>query len=248
MMKKYLILSDLHGNISAWNAVMDDISGESFDGILLLGDNIDYGMRSNEILSELKKKAEGEWSGKILVNLWGNHEKLAVERDLEHLSTDRGRAMANYTGEHLSEGSFAYMDQEMNQEAREELTLEGLNILAVHGSLEDPYWKGISPDNLRGTYSAYDLVLSGHTHCSQCFTVFYSVEDSEMRNKKAVTFINPGSVGQPRNQNPFAQYAVLTLPLKQVELRAVPYDIEYEQSLFPDTLDPFYKNRLTRGV
>ena len=69
-----------------------------------------------------------------------------------------------------------------------------------------------------------------------------------MRNKKAVMFINPGSVGQPRNQNPCAQYAVLSLPSKQVELRAVPYDIAFEQSLYPDAIDAFYKNRLTNGV
>lgn len=248
MMKKYLILSDLHGNLSAWDSVMEDISAETFDGVFLLGDLIDYGMRSNELLAQLKQKAEGEWKGKILANLWGNHEKLAIERDLEHLSADRGRVMANYTREHLSDASFAYLENEMNKEATAELELEGLKILAIHASLNDPFWRGISPEDLRGTYDKYDLVLSGHTHCSQCFTVFYSKDDPERRNKKAVTFINPGSVGQPRNQNPYAQYAVLSLPSKRVELRAVPYDIAFEQSLYPDEIDAFYKNRLTKGV
>ena len=61
-------------------------------------------------------------------------------------------------------------------------------------------------------------------------------------------FINPGSVGQPRNHNPLAQYAVLSLPSKRVELRGVEYDVVYEQSLFPDEIDEFYKVRLTNGV
>ena len=61
-------------------------------------------------------------------------------------------------------------------------------------------------------------------------------------------FINPGSVGQPRNHNPMAQYAVLSLPSKRVELRAVGYDVAYEQSLFPDEIDELYKIRLTNGI
>ena len=69
-----------------------------------------------------------------------------------------------------------------------------------------------------------------------------------MRNKKAVWFINPGSVGQPRNQNPCAQYAVVTLPSKRIELRAVRYDIAAEQALYPDEIDAFYRTRLTNGV
>ena len=77
---------------------------------------------------------------------------------------------------------------------------------------------------------------------------FYPVENPELRNKKAVTFVNPGSVGQPRNQNPCAQYAVLTLPSKRIELRATEYDVVAEQALFPEEIDTFYKERLTRGV
>ena len=69
-----------------------------------------------------------------------------------------------------------------------------------------------------------------------------------MRNKKAVLFINPGSVGQPRNQNPCAQYAVLSLPSRSVELRSVEYDIEYEQSLFVPEVDAFYRDRLGKGI
>ena len=136
----------------------------------------------------------------------------------------------------------------MNREAKDVFSLQGMHCLAVHGSLEDPFWRGIFPENQRGNYEAYDIVFSGHSHVSHSFTHFYPSEREELRNKKAVLFINPGSVGQPRNQNPYAQYAILSLPSKRVELRAVEYDIAMEQSLFPDTLDTFYKERLTRGV
>ena len=248
MDEKYLILSDLHGNMSAFNAVLADCEGEDFAGVILLGDLIDYGMRSNELLAKIRELSEGEWKGKILSNLWGNHEKLAIDRDLERLSSERGRGIANYTREHLSDESIAYIENVMTREAKTEFTIGGLKALAVHGSLFDPYWKAILPEDVRGEYVDYDLVFSGHSHYSQSFIQFYPIEDPALRNKKAVLFINPGSVGQPRNQNPNAQYAVLTLPSKKVELRAVPYDIVYEQSLYPDEIDVFYKERLTLGV
>ena len=248
MDNKYLILSDIHGNVSALDAVLADCRGETFKGILLLGDCIDYGMRSNEIIQTLKTLIGSEWKGRVLVNLWGNHEKLVVDRDLERLSSDRGRVMANYTARQLSPESVDYIRSEMNREGLEAFEMGGLRCLAVHGSLEDRYWKAIGPDNLRGDYAEYDMVFGGHSHYSHCFTHFYPADAPELRNKKAVTFVNPGSVGQPRNQNPCAQYAVVNLPSRRVELRAVPYDVAFEQALYPDEIDAFYKTRLTRGV
>ncbi|RKM54457.1 metallophosphoesterase [Butyrivibrio sp. X503] len=248
MEEKYLVLSDIHGNVSAFDSVLEDCSDVDFNGVILLGDLIDYGMRSNDIVQKLMDLAKGAWKDKILVNIWGNHEKLVVDKDLERLSSDRGRVMARYTAQQLTEESVDYINNCMNKAGIQEFELKGLKCLAVHGSLEDNYWKAIGPDNLRGEYVDYDMVFGGHSHYSHCFTHFYPVEDPELRNKKAVTFVNPGSVGQPRNQNPCAQYAILSLPSRTVELRAVEYDIEYEQSLFPDEIDVFYKKRLTRGV
>ena len=248
MNDKYLILSDIHGNVSAFDAVMNDCARETFEGVILLGDLIDYGMRSNEIVQKLIKLEVGDWKDKIIVNIWGNHEKLVVDKDLERLSSDRGRVMAKYTARHLSDASVEYIQKSMNKTGVQEFEIGGLKCLAVHGSLDDYYWKAIGSDNLRGDYVRYDMVFGGHSHCSHIFTYFFPVEDAELRNKKAVIFINPGSVGQPRNQNPCAQYAVVSLPSKRIELRAVEYDVEYEQSLYPEEIDEFYKMRLTRGV
>ena len=245
---RYLILSDIHGNVSAFDAVIDDCKDLSFSGVLLLGDLIDYGMRSNEIIQKITNLTDAEWKDRILVNIWGNHEKLIIDKDLERLSSDRGRDMAKYTLNHLSDDSVEYIRNKMNTDGIQSIRIGDFTVLAVHGSLEDHYWKAIEPDNLRGCYEEFDLVLGGHSHYSHCFSHFYPGEYPELRNKKAVTFINPGSVGQPRNQNPCAQYAILHLPSRRVELRAVMYDIVYEQSLYPDEVDDFYKVRLTRGI
>ena len=248
MEDKYIILSDIHGNVSAFDAVASDCQDEEFAGIILLGDCIDYGMRSNEIIQKLMELDETDWKGKIVVNIWGNHEKLMADKEWERLSSDRGRAIARYTAKQLSDDSMEYIHSGMNRDGIQEFDITGLKCLAVHGSLEDHYWKAIEPNNLWGEYVKYDMVFSGHSHYSYCFTHFCPIENPELRNKKAVTFINPGSVGQPRNQNPYAQYAVVSLPSKRVELRAVQYDVRYEQSLFPNEVDEFYKTRLMRGV
>ena len=248
LINKYLVISDIHGNLSALEAVLKDCWDETFTGVILLGDHIDYGMRSNEIIQKLLSLENKEWNRKILINIWGNHEKLIFDKDMERLSSDRGRIVADYTAKNLSEESLVYLNCNMNKEGLQKFSLNGTLCLAVHGSLYDPYWKAISPDDLSGDYSSYDIVFSGHSHYSHVFTRFYESDDKNLRNKKAVLFINPGSVGQPRNQNPCAQYAVLSLPHRCVELRSVEYDIEYEQSLFPPEIDTFYKDRLERGI
>ena len=248
MENKYLILSDIHGNVCAFDAVLEECENECFKGIILLGDCIDYGMRSNEIIQRLIALESDKWMNLILTNIWGNHEKLVVDKDLVRLSSDRGRAIANYTAKQLTTESVLYIKNRMNREGVQELLLDDYKCLVVHGSLEDHYWKAIETNDLRGDYSDFDIVLGGHSHYSHCFTHFYPTDNHELRNKKAVLFINPGSVGQPRNQNPYAQYAVLSLPSKRIELRAVKYDVEYEQSLYPDSIDAFYKTRLTKGV
>jgi len=248
MEEKYLVLSDIHGNVSAFDAMMNDCAGEDFTGVILLGDLIDYGMRSNEIVQKLIELEAGDWKDKIIVNIWGNHEKLVVDKDLERLSSDRGRVMAKYTARQLSDASVDYIQRSMNKAGIQELEMCGQRCLAVHGSLDDHYWKAIDPQNMRGDYVGYDMVFGGHSHYSHVFTRFYPVQKPELRNKKAVVFVNPGSVGQPRNQNPCAQYAVVSLPSKRVELRAVEYDVKFEQSLYPDEIDEFYKTRLARGL
>ena len=59
MDEKYLILSDIHGNVSAFDSVMKDCAGEDFKGVVLLGDCIDYGMRSNTIIEKLRVLENG---------------------------------------------------------------------------------------------------------------------------------------------------------------------------------------------
>lgn len=244
-----IILSDVHGNLSAFKAVMADIQKKYRpDGMALLGDFIDYGMRSNEVIDAVKKI-----SYPIVCNLWGNHEQSVMLEDYSRFSSSRGVQSARYTRSRLSESSFAYIESIAGKSGFQDFDFAGIRFLAVHGSILDPFWKAISPiagngmDGAFAGYEKYDVVLSGHSHYSHIFPVFYEADDASMGNKKKTVFINPGSVGQPRNHNPMAQYALLDTE-RGISLNCVPYDIAEEQKYFTDEVDEFYKDRLAKGV
>lgn len=240
----YAVLSDIHGNLFALEKVVHDMEKYDIEGIIMLGDIIDYGMQSNEVIEYIKEKLQN----RIVCNLWGNHEKAILTRNYEYFTSQRGVNSAKRTAKYLSVDSKDYLERSLNHSAIEELTIGNKRILAVHGSMEDHYWKSIEPGNLRGDYSTFDFVISGHSHYSHFFQHFYNVDNIIRRNKHAVTFLNPGSVGQPRNHNPNSQYALIDFPTGAVLLRTVQYDIDAAMRLFDGTVDDFYKTRLKIGV
>ncbi|MBO4915167.1 MAG: metallophosphoesterase family protein [Oscillospiraceae bacterium] len=240
----YAILSDIHGNLFALEAVARDMERFAVEGIILLGDLIDYGMQSNEAVEFIESK----WEDKLVCNLWGNHERAILTPDFTRFSSQRGVESAKHTATVLTEKTRRYLCDCLVREGHTELVLAGRRVLAVHGSQEDVYWKAIAPGNLRGDYCGYDLVLSGHSHYSHFFQTFYETEDPDRRNRHATFFINPGSVGQPRNHNPAAQYALLDPATMSVDLRAVEYDVSTAMLLFDGSVDDFYRARLKYGV
>ena len=98
------------------------------------------------------------------------------------------------------------------------------------------------------SYSSYDYVFSGHSHRPHFFERFYPAQDARRRNLKKTIFINPGSVGQPRNLNPMAQAAVLDMDTENVVFLRATYDIAKEQQAFDGQVDSFNSERLEYGV
>ena len=241
-MSKYAILSDIHGNLFALREVANDF--EDIDYIILLGDLIDYGMQSNEVVEYIKEN----FSSKIICNIWGNHEKAILKEDFNHFSSQRGVDSAKFTNSQLKDEVKDYLNNDLVQEGKFEFEIGDKKVLAVHGSLNDYYWKAIFPDNVNGDYLDYDIVLSGHSHYPHIFHKFYDADNPDMRNKKSVLFVNPGSVGQPRNHNPDAQYAVLDSESMSIELKSVKYPKEKVMNLYDGNVDDFYRKRLERGI
>lgn len=239
----YLILSDIHGNLSSLRSVLNDATSKyKINSIILLGDLIDYGMRSNEVVDFISKIEIP-----IISNIWGNHENAIMNNNYSNFSAERGVKSAIRTSNILTSATKNYINTQMNNSGFEEILLGNCKALVIHGSIENPFWKPISAEHQSIEYQKYDYVFSGHSHKPHCFEVFYECDNPLTRNKKKTIFINPGSVGQPRNLNPNAQYTVLD-ETGCIFMNCINYDIEYEQSLFNNEVDSYYRDRLTNGI
>ena len=241
---RLILLSDIHANLTAFEAVLSDIQciGE-YDGFVNLGDLVNYGPRPNEVIERVKTLQ------KPIVNIWGNHEYSIFGGSIDRFATDRGRAVLKYTNTILTEESRDYLDKCMNHQGMEVKEIDGKQILFMHGNLDDPYWGKFGIDKMNDErYAKYDYVISGHSHVPHYVEQFFANENAAYRNKKRTIFINPSSVGQPRNHNPYAQYGILDLKIGNYEHRCVWYDVEVELKHFSDSVDTFYKTRLTLGI
>lgn len=238
------LLSDIHANVSALSAVLAEAEKRHVEKFVLLGDLVNYGMRPNEIVDMIRNLDD-----RFVAKIWGNHEKAVMDNDTARFSTDRGRAILHYTQSKLTQASIDFINGRMNRDGICVLLIDGKKFLLVHGILGDPYWGKFTPAELsREEYADFDYVLTAHSHVCHYFEVLFKADFPETRNKKKTIFINPGSVGQPRNINPCAQFGILDTETTEYEHICVPYDIKAEQGLYTDEVDLFYRDRLTLGI
>ena len=240
---KYAVLSDVHGNLNALRSVMRSIFEIGVDGCILLGDLVDYGMRSNECI-ELLKSSDVD----IICNIWGNHEYSIMNRTYDRFSSDRGKVSAMHTRDILSSDSMTYLVEAMEHSGTFEFKIGSKSCLALHGSISDPLWGTLDTLGFDEAYGAFDYVFSGHSHVPHYFERFYVCDNPETRNKKKTVFVNPGSVGQPRNLDSRSQYAIVDFATGDVHMMKAEYDISDEQSYFDGSVDDFYRSRISRGV
>ena len=240
---RLLILSDIHGNLTAMNAVLEYLNNVQIDSMAILGDLIDYCPHSNEVV-----KIVSAIKLPVVCNIWGNHEDAILNEHYDRFSSPRGVESAKYTKSLLDNASFNYLNTKMEKSGFKEFSISGKNFLAVHGTIEDKYWGKFDVKKDLSAYSDFDVVLMGHSHRPIYYESFFTCENPETRNQKKTVFVNPGSVGQPRNINPNSQFAIFDTETGNCEFVKIPYDIKEEQNAFSDKIDPFYKKRLEAGV
>lgn len=237
-------MSDIHGNQYALQAVLERVQQHyEIDACVLLGDIIDYGMHSNEVICMLN-----DIKYPIICNIWGNHEEAIMNERYQLFSSERGEKCARYTRSLLNDTSWEFVRHKMLNRGHFEFEVEGKKFFAVHGSMKDEYWKSIGIDESVDKYGNYDYVLSGHSHYPHFIEKYIEIDNPITRNKKKVIFINPGSVGQPRNINCNAQFSIINTKTEGVIMDKVSYNIEMEQLAFTDKVDDFYRSRLEIGV
>lgn len=207
---KIAILSDVHGNEIALDAVLNDMP--PVDDIICLGDTIGYGPRPTECVERVREHAS--------TILQGNHETYL--HNPEHCAGNHmAYAGINHARSELSDEQFEWVASLSPQQH-----LYDNRMLAVHGwpDPETPF-RYIRRSNVTELIPYFkntelDVITAGHLHVQ-------FKQDLSKFNDDAGLFFNPGSVGQPRDGNPDAAYAILHLDeTPAVDLRRVEYDVQ----------------------
>ncbi|UCC15948.1 MAG: metallophosphoesterase family protein [Dehalococcoidales bacterium] len=242
---RYAIIADIHSNLAAFQAVIDDVKKqETIDKIWCLGDIVGYGPDPHECI-ELLRATEH-------ICVAGNHDR-AVIGQLEITSFNPHAAEAvEWTAGKLSIGDITYLKNLPE-------SIEDDEFLLVHGSPREPIMEyilsmSVARQNFDFFRTRYCLV--GHTHVPQA----YSLDEEDnctatrfLPTVKLITgetrlIINPGAVGQPRDGNPEASYAIYDNRTRIVRLRRVPYDIRQTQDRIMESgLPPRLAARLETG-
>jgi protein phosphatase len=221
-MARILLLSDIHGNLPALRTVLNVV--DKWDEVLVLGDLVDYGPHPGEVIDEIRR------IGARVVR--GNHDH-AVGYGVDCRCSDETHWLSvwfreNVTLKLLGEGDKQYLAQ-LPLKLRIGDTPE---ILAVHAAPSNPLYEYLHPwlgdDELCAKLSPH-MRLYRLSHGNQCPRGVYLIGHTHhqfLRMVRGTLIINPGSVGQPRDGDNRASYALLDTETGQVVLGRVKYDID----------------------
>lgn len=226
---RVLVISDVHANLAALEAVLADAQGD-YDAVWCLGDSVGYGPEPNECVTRIREL------GAIAVV--GNHDWAALSRmDVEDFNPVAKRAVL-WTREQLSAENTAWLGSLPAQPL-----VQGAFTL-THGSPRDPVWEYILyPATAAANYASFATAfcLVGHTHIPMLY-VQQPETERKVRSLAPVfgrrialgggwrIILNPGSVGQPRDNDPRSAYAILDTEAETWEARRVAYPIEVTQA------------------
>ena len=244
---RYLILSDIHGNREALDAVLAHAAGK-YDEVLCLGDLIGYGADPNAVTEWVREHT--------LAVVRGNHDKASVGlEDLEWFNPV-ARTAALWTQNELTPQNAEYI----RGLPKGPLRFNGFQV--VHGSPldEDDYMLGPPDAGPVFCYLDTPLTFFGHTHVQGGFIWNYARVETigktpahEERQTlelaaECTYLINPGSVGQPRDGDPRAAYLLYNSSENYVIYYRLPYDVRQAQEKIRCAgLPPVLADRLAEG-
>jgi diadenosine tetraphosphatase ApaH/serine/threonine PP2A family protein phosphatase len=222
---RILIISDIHANQTALEAVLSDAG--AIDAAWCLGDLVGYGPDPNECVTLARQLPNLEC-------LLGNHDAAALGQiDVENFNPD-ARTALQWTRQALTPESQKFLQNLPETIIREDATL-------VHGSPRQPVWEYLLDTRtatLNFDYFDTPYCFVGHTHLPAMFYLpdervgahLIIPEPSMQLSMAPRAIMNPGSVGQPRDRNPMASYAIYTDDQNLWEFKRVYYDIPAVQA------------------
>jgi predicted phosphodiesterase len=238
------VISDIHSNLHALEAVLGDIDAETPDEVWCLGDTVGYGPRPNECADIVR--------GRAAVVLVGNHDLAAIGKldtsDFGPLASESAR----WTQRTLGEEQTAWLANLAPSASRAGLEL-------YHGSARDPVWEYVlSEEVARENFevTSAPIVLVGHSHLALALSWVGERLDgglarggTELDTSGARWLFNPGSVGQPRDGDARAAWLLIDIDAGRAAFRRVPYPIEKTQAeMRAAGLPEDLAARLVRGV
>jgi diadenosine tetraphosphatase ApaH/serine/threonine PP2A family protein phosphatase len=241
---KFAILSDIHGNLEAFQAVLDDMNQQELRSILFLGDIVGYGANPRECIDLLRDKTQ--------TIIAGNHDWAVAEKTDTASFNPAARCAIEWTRDQLPLSYRAFLSQ---------LSLKGEepSFAYAHATPLDPSrWDYIfSSDQALVNLQRMDrpVFFVGHSHIPLAFILQNFACLSVIDNVTEITIeakgrylINVGSVGQPRDENPHAAYGIFDSEKRAFSLRRVPYDIGAAQrKILAAGLPPILAERLGFG-
>jgi diadenosine tetraphosphatase ApaH/serine/threonine PP2A family protein phosphatase len=219
------VISDIHANWHALDAVLADLEQERPDEVWCLGDLVGYGPQPNRCTTEASSRSD--------LCLLGNHDLAAIGRiDLTDFSPDAATT-ARWTAEQLDDEPRRFLESLEPKGEREGVQL-------FHASPRDPVWEYVLSEPAARSaleLTTSDVVLVGHSHIPIALRLTgdslaggLAKGGSDLDLSEGRWLINPGSVGQPRDGDPRAAYLLLDLEKRNAHFRRLPYDIDATQA------------------
>ncbi len=223
---RYGIISDIHSNLPALERVLAVLAEAAIDTYLCLGDIVGYSAWPNECCELVQD------IGAICIR--GNHDEAILHPALEDWFNADARACLVWTRAQLREANRDFLAALEPSRALDDMII-------CHGSIPDPSHYITSPHGALPSFEAMPgrLAFFGHTHYAEWFVQADAAELPEQHSSPGggtcllkpghKYLINPGAVGQPRDDNPQAAFAIYDEPAGRVELHRVDYDIARAQ-------------------
>lgn len=214
------IISDVHGNYPALMAVLAEIDKHNCTKIISLGDVCGYYCMVNECIEELKKRN--------VLHILGNHDSYIINDNWCPRSNSANKCL-KYQKKILTSDNLDWLK-------KAQPAYETDNISCVHGGWSDnldEYLLDIPQDYFENYNKKF--FFSGHTHIQL------------IKNIKEKTYCNPGSVGQPRDNNPKAAFALFDI--ENIILKRVEYDIPFiGDKMQKANFDKYFYSNLHKGI
>lgn len=221
---KRAIISDIHGNLAAFTAVLKDIESQQVSEIVCLGDVIGYGAKPAECVALVERVCN--------IKILGNHEEMALGHVQKELLNDLALSSLQYTHDRMADYELGCIRKYARQVTQDNATYVHAS---PHQADQWPYLLRIRDGEIAFEAATTQLTFFGHTHLP---TIFVKSSEGEVRMKTGHSFdpdddcsylVNVGSVGQPRDHDPRACYVIHDTDELSVFYRRVEYDISSEQ-------------------